>query len=431
MNIEPLIVKKRDRGSLSDAEISSFVTAFTRGEVPEYQTSALLMAIVLRGMDEEETIALTRAMAESGEMLDLAGLEAPTIDKHSTGGVGDSTTLIVAPLLAAMGFAVPKLSGRGLGFTGGTLDKLEAVPGFRVDLTSEELVEQVRRIGVAIAAQSVDMVPADRALYALRDVTGTVPSIPLITSSILSKKIAAGAGTIVIDVKFGDGAFMPDLTSARLLSDSLKAVGAALGRTVTTVISRMDEPLSPAVGNALEMRHAILVLGGRIHDRLADLSLHLTATAAHAADPSRSLESWQGVAAGLIEDGRALDRFRTLVQSQGGDVRVVDDTDLLGWAPFTQEVRASHDGFVNAIPARAVGEAARSLGAGRAALGDVIDSTAGVVLSVDVGDQVAAGQLVATLHTGRKSQLRPIADELETAIVISEVRPFENGFIAV
>lgn len=418
MNIEPLIVKKRDGEVLSDREIREIVAGFTAGEVADYQMSALLMAIVLKGMDLEETVALTRAMVESGDTLDLRCISRPTVDKHSTGGVGDTTTLVVAPLLAAMGFAVPKLSGRGLGFTGGTLDKLESIPGFRVDLTSRELIDQCRRIGIAIAAQGPDLVPADRVLYALRDVTGTVPSIPLITSSILSKKIAGGAQTIVLDVKVGDGAFMKKVADAQELAEAMASVGRALEREVVTVLSRMDEPLSPAVGNALEVRHAIDVLAGRERGPVYELSLHLAAVAGHAADASMSVDEWRERAVNHLQDGSTLEAFRKLVTAQGGDARVADDTDLLGWADHTEVLRAPATGYVHSISARGIGEAARLLGAGRASLDDGIDPLAGITLDVRVGSRVEGGDRLATLHANDGSRIATGMDRLAGAIVI-------------
>lgn len=418
MNIEPFIVKKRDGKSLSAREIREIVSAYTAGEVADYQMSALLMATVLKGMDLEETVALTRAMVESGETLKLSGISRPTVDKHSTGGVGDTTTLVVAPLLAAMGFAVPKLSGRGLGFTGGTLDKLESIPGFRVDLTSRELIDQCERIGVAIAAQGPELVPADRALYALRDVTGTVPSIPLIASSILSKKIAGGARTIVLDVKTGDGAFMKDVAAAQELSEALMSVGRALGREVVTVLSRMDEPLSPAVGNALEVRHAIDVLAGRVRGPVYELSIHLAAVAGHAADASLSIDDWRERAVNHLQDGSALESLRRLIEAQGGDPRVVGDTDLLGWAEHTDTLRAAATGYVHSISARGIGEAAKLLGAGRATLDDDIDPLAGITLYVRVGSPVEQGEPLATLHASDGSLIATSRERLDRAIVI-------------
>lgn len=418
MNIEPLIVKKRDGRALSDHEIHAVVSGYTAGEVVDYQMSALRMAILLQGMDFEETVSLTRAIVETGVTLDLSGISRPTVDKHSTGGVGDTATLVLAPLLAAMGFAVPKLSGRGLGFTGGTLDKLESIPGFRIDLTSGELIGQCDRIGVAIAAQSADLVPADRVLYALRDVTGTVPSIPLIASSILSKKIAGGARTIVLDVKVGDGAFMKDVTAAQELSEIMVSVGRMLGREVVTVLSRMDEPLSQAVGNALEVRHAIDVLAAREQGALYELSIYLAAVAGHAADASISIDDWRERAVNRLEDGSALESLRRLIEAQGGDTRVVDDTDLLGWAEHTDILRAPTTGYVHSISALGVGETARLLGAGRASLDDDIDPLAGVTLDVRVGSRVERGDRFATLHASDGSRLASGLERLAASIVI-------------
>lgn len=429
MNIEPLIVKKRDGRALSDHEIHAVVSGYTAGEVVDYQMSALLMAILHVGMDLGETVALTQALVESGDALDLSGLSCPTVDKHSTGGVGDTTTLIVAPLLAAMGFAVPKLSGRGLGFTGGTLDKLESIPGFRVNLTSKEIIDQCDRIGIAIAAQGPDLVPADRALYALRDVTGTVPSIPLIASSVLSKKIAGGARTIVLDVKVGDGAFMKDVADAQELSETMVSVGRTLGREVVTALSRMDEPLSPAVGNALEVRHAIDVLTGRERGPLYELSLHLSAVAGHAIDPSIPLDAWRATARRHVEDGSALESFRRLVVAQDGDARVFDDTDQLGWADHTDVLRAPATGYIHAISARGVGEASRFLGAGRSTLVDAIDPLAGIALRVRVGARVELGEPLATLHTSDRSRLAGGMERLAASIGVGDAPVRQAEFL--
>jgi pyrimidine-nucleoside phosphorylase len=378
--IVDLIARKRDGGELTAAEIAAVVSP----EVPDYQLAAFLMAVMFRGLTDAETTAFLVTMVDSGERIDLSSLGGPVADKHSTGGVGDKTTLVVAPLVAACGLPVAKISGRGLGHTGGTLDKLESIPGFRVDLSTDELVAQVRDVGIAVVAQTADLVPADKRLYALRDVTATVPSIPLIATSIMSKKIASGASRLVLDVKVGEGAFMPDLAGARELSHAMMRLGASVGLDTTCMLTSMDEPLGHAVGNALEVQEAVATLEGRGPADLREVCV----TAAELLVGDRAAVEQ------ALESGTARERYTAWIHAQGGDP---DAT--LAVAPVVTEVAASADGWVERCHARAVGEAAMLLGAGRARKEDAVDHAVGIVVSAKRGDRVRAGDLLARVYS--------------------------------
>ncbi len=392
-----LIVRKRDGGELSAEEIEALLGAYLREDIAEYQMSAFLMAVFFRGMSARETAALTMAMVRSGETLDLEALGGAAVDKHSTGGVGDKTSLVLIPLVAAAGVRVAKLSGRGLGHTGGTLDKLESIPGFRTDLSRERIVEQVRRIGCALAGQTADLVPADKRLYALRDVTATVESIPLIAASVMSKKIAAGARGIVLVVKTGSGAFMKTVEEARDLAEAMVAIGRQVGRRTVALISDMDQPLGRAVGNAVEVAEAIVTLQGTGPEDLTELSVALGARMLLLAGAEGSLEAAVARLRRALRDGLALERFRKMVEAQGGDPRVVDDPGLLPRAPHALPVAADGGGTVASIDAGAVGLAAMTLGAGRAHTDDRIDPAVGILLERKVGDRVVPGQPLATV----------------------------------
>ncbi|HLU43807.1 MAG TPA: thymidine phosphorylase [Natronosporangium sp.] len=395
-----VIRAKRDGGALTDAQIDWVVDAYTRGVVADEQMAALAMAILLRGMTPAETARWTRAMLHSGERLDLSGLPRPTVDKHSTGGVGDKLTLPLAPLVAACGAAVPQLSGRGLGHTGGTLDKLESIPGFRTALTDAEFLDQLRTVGAVVCAASETLAPADRKLYALRDVTGTVESIPLIASSIMSKKLAEGTSALVLDVKVGSGAFMQSLPDARTLAETMVALGEAHGMRTIALLTDMSTPLGRAVGNAVEVAEAVEVLAGGGPADVVELTVTLAremlaAVGLTAQDPADALA-----------DGRAMDVWRAMVTAQGGD----PDAPL----PQAREVeylRAETDGVVTRVEARAVGTAAWRLGAGRARKEDPVDPAAGVVLHRTVGDRVRAGDVLCELRTDDPARL-PAAQEL-------------------
>ena len=405
MRAVDIIIKKRDGKELSREEIEFFIDGFTRGEIPDYQASAWAMAVLLRGMTERETTDLTMAMAHSGETLDLTGVVPIAVDKHSTGGVGDKTTLVVEPVVAACGLPVGKMSGRGLGFSGGTLDKMESIPGYRTNLSREEFIDQLRREGLVLTGQSGDLAPADGKLYALRDVTGTVPSIPLIASSIMSKKIAAGAQAIVLDVKIGLGAFMENLEEGRKLARLMVAIGELSGRKVVALLSDMNQPLGWAVGNALEVREALDTLRGSGPE---DFREHCLVAAAHMLVVGRkaaNLEAARSMAEDALESGRALESFRRLVQAQGGDVRYVDEPDRLPHAPLVETVPATRAGYLLGINAREVGETSVELGAGRARKEDPIDYAVGIEIHHKVGDYVQAGEPLFTIHANDAAKL--------------------------
>lgn len=420
MRATDIIARKRDGMALNAEEIDFFVQGFTQDTIPDYQVAAWLMAIFLRGMDRQETIDLTMSMVRSGDQLDLQDIAPFVADKHSTGGVGDKTTLVVAPLVAAAGVYVGKMSGRGLGFTGGTLDKLESIPGYRSDLTVDEFRAQLASHGIVVTGQSADLAPADGKLYALRDVTATVASLPLIASSIMSKKIAAGANGIVLDVKVGQGAFMETESEAQALASLMVGIGKEMGRRVCAVISDMDQPLGNAVGNAIELREALDTL----HDRgPADFRQHcltiasqmlLTAgRAEHEAEARAQLER-------LLQNGQALDRFRDWIAAQGGDLAYVDDPTQLPTARIVREVSASRSGYVSSLNAREVGLTAMLLGGGRAKKGDRIDHAVGVVLHAKIGDFVEEGQTLLTIHADDEAKLAGARQRLVSAFEWSE-----------
>ena len=398
LTFEELIERKRDGHEHTEAQIERIVAGYTSGEMPDYQMSAWLMAALLRGLSAGETISLTESMVNSGEVIDLSSIPGVKVDKHSTGGVADTTTLVLAPLVAACGVPVAKMSGRGLGHTGGTLDKLESIPGFRVQLTSEEFLETVRTVGVAVIAQSPTIDPADKKMYALRDVTGTVPSIPLIVGSIISKKVAGGADAIVLDVKVGSGAFMKTQTEARQLAHELTAVGEALGRKVVCIMSDMDQPLGMAVGNAIEVAEAIDTLKGNGPPQLTELVMVFGAKMLVLGQRAANEVEARAMLAEAIDSGRAIEVFRLWVAAQGGDSRVADDLSLLPTSQCTREVRSQVEGYVSRFDTEGVGRAAMLLGAGRAHVDDVIDPGAGLLLAVRVGDHVAVGDVLCTMH---------------------------------
>ncbi|HYX86314.1 MAG TPA: thymidine phosphorylase [Gaiellales bacterium] len=402
--IVDLIARKRDGGELGADEIEAVISP----DVPDYQLAAFLMAVVLRGMSERETADLLRAMVDSGTRLDLSAVGRPVADKHSTGGVGDKTTLVVAPLAAACGVPVAKLSGRGLGHTGGTLDKLESIPGLRVDLSPAELVAQVRDVGVAVAGQTADLVPADRRMYHLRDVTATVHSIPLIATSIMSKKVAAGASRLVLDVKVGDGAFMPDVESARSLAEAMRGLGAASGLPTTCMLTGMDEPLGRAVGNALEVAEAEAALRGEGPADLVELCLA-------AAD---LMTGMPGAAERALASGEAHAAFRQWIEAQGGDPDAP-----LPRAPVVEDVPAPRAGWVTRCGALAVGEAAHRLGAGRTRKEDAVDHAVGIVVHAKAGDRVEAWAPLATVHARGRFDAAEIAACFEIGDAPVDPRP--------
>lgn len=423
MRMVDIIAAKRDGRALTTAEIDWVVKGYAAGEIPDYQMAALAMAIVLRGMDDRETADLTMAMARSGDMLDLHDIAPLTVDKHSTGGVGDKTTLVLAPLVAAVGLPVTKMSGRGLGFSGGTIDKLESIPGFRTNLSAEEFRRAVRELGLVVAAQSGDLAPADKKLYALRDVTATVESIPLIAASVMSKKLAAGADCIVLDVKYGQGAFMRTLDDARRLAQTMVAIGRHAGRKVAAVLSSMQQPLGFAVGNALEVREAVAALRGTGPDDLVELCLVLGSELVQMAGVRSDADAARTMLVEALRSGAAWAKFRAMVVNQGGDPAVIDEPERLPTAPVQVELPAPRAGFVAAIDGQALGLAVNALGGGRSRKEDTIDHAVGLVLWAKVGTRVAAGDPLLTIHAACQSDVEAVADQLRTAYTIHDAPP--------
>jgi pyrimidine-nucleoside phosphorylase len=420
MRAVDIIARKRDGKALSAEEIDFLVQGFTQGRIPDYQVAAWLMAVVLRGMDQQETIDLTMAMVRSGEVLDLQEISPLVVDKHSTGGVGDKTTLVVAPLLAAAGACVGKMSGRGLGFTGGTLDKLESIPGFRAALDVPEFRAQLREVGVAVTGQSSQLAPADGKLYALRDVTATVNSLPLIASSIMSKKIAAGTNAIVLDVKVGRGAFMETQEDALGLASLMVHIGTKMGRRVRAVISDMSQPLGYAVGNAIEVREALDTLRGQGPEDFVELCVTVGGQMLLAAGMVEDVTAARSRLSELLEDGSALARFREWISAQGGEVGYVDDTARLPTARFVSELLAPRSGWVAGVDAREVGLTSMLLGGGRARKGDQVDHGVGVLLAAKIGDFVAEGQRLLTIHANDAAQLPGARQRLLAALEWSD-----------
>jgi len=423
MRAVDVIRKKRDGQPLSREEIGAFVRAATDGSWEKYQLSALLMAIWLRGMSAEETAWLTRAMADSGTCLDLSDLPGPAVDKHSTGGVGDKTSLILAPLAAASGVYVPMMSGRGLGHTGGTLDKLESIPGFRVGLTLDEFRAVLRSAGMAMIGQTADVAPADKTLYALRDVTGTVESIPLITASILSKKLAEGAQALVMDVKVGHGAFMNDEPSARALAGAIVDNGNANGLTTEALITSMDAPLGRAVGNALEVAECIDTLKCRGPKDVEDLSVELAARMVRLGGLAATDDDARARVRAALTSGAGLEKFRQSIERQGGDPRVVDDATRLPAAPRRSEFVADRGGYVEALHAGVIGQAATVLGAGRDRVDDAVDPAVGLTIHKPVGERVRAGEPVITVHYRDGGRFERCELLLRQAVRIGDVAP--------
>ncbi len=425
MRAVDIIIKKRDRGELSNEEITFFVEGLTRGGIPDYQVAAWAMAVLLNGMSPRETTDLTLAMANSGEILDLSQVVTQAVDKHSTGGVGDKTTLVVEPVVAACGLPVGKMSGRGLGFSGGTLDKLESIPGFRTDLTTEEFLRQLAEIGLVLSGQSADLAPADGKLYALRDVTGTVQSIPLIASSVMSKKIAAGAQAILLDVKSGLGAFMLTLQEARQLAELMVKIGHLAGRRTVAVLSDMNQPLGSAVGNALEVKEAIQTLQGGGPEDFREHCLEIAAYMLMLGEKAANLENARMQANKALNNGSAWERFVQLVSAQGGDVRCIENPELLPAAAYQEAMLSPASGYLLGVHARIVGETAVTLGAGRAQKGDPIDYAVGIEVHKNVGDQVEKGERLFTIHANQLDRLAEARQELQMAVTLSE-QPVEK-----
>jgi pyrimidine-nucleoside phosphorylase len=406
MRAVDIIIKKRDKEELSQAEIKYFMDGYSRGDIPDYQAAALSMAILLNGMTPAETTDLTLAMANSGDVLDLRGVVPIAVDKHSTGGVGDKTTLVVAPMVAACGLPVGKMSGRGLGFSGGTLDKLESIPGFRANLSTEEFLRQLKEIGIVVTGQSADLAPADGKLYALRDVTGTVQSIPLIASSVMSKKIASGAQAILLDVKVGNGAFMQNLEDAQKLAHLMVEIGKLAGRKTVALISDMNQPLGAAVGNALELKEAIETLQGGGPADFVEHCLVVAGNMLALGGISHNEEEGRHLAEDALHNGQGLEYFRKMVRAQGGDVQYIDRPELLPGARWVDQLKAPEEGIVHGIHARKVGEIVVMLGGGREKKGDVIDYGVGVLVHKKVGDWVDVEESLFTVYANDAEKLR-------------------------
>ena len=420
MNAVEIIAKKRDKNELSKEEIEFFINGVSTKQIPDYQAAAWLMAVMLNGMNERETTDLTLAMANSGEVLDLSGVVPIEVDKHSTGGVGDKTTLVVEPLVAACGLPVGKMSGRGLGFSGGTLDKVEAIPGFRTSFSRDEFIGLLRETGLVLAGQSGDLAPADGVLYKLRDVTGTVQSIPLIASSVMSKKIAGGAKAIVLDVKVGVGAFMKNLEEARQLSKLMVSIGRLSGRNVIALLSDMNQPLGCAVGNALEVKEAIDTLQGK---GPADFEEHCLTVAANmliVGEKAATLEEARQIAEKTWKDGAAWEKFRAMVVNQGGDVSFVDHPEKMALAPVIETVQSPSQGFLKWIDAKEIGETSVDMGAGRKRKEDKIDLSVGMVIHHKVGDQIKTGDALFTLHAKDQASLQDAKERVLKAHQFSD-----------
>jgi len=415
-----LLAAKRDGRRLDPEDLAGFVSGFARGEIPDYQAAAFLMAAFIRGLDTGETLALTRAMVESGRTVTLTGLSRPTVDKHSTGGVADGVTLAFVPVAASLGLAVAKLSGRGLGHTGGTVDKLESIPGLRTDLSPEELVAQVERVGCAVAAQTHDIVPADGALYSLRDATATVPSIPLIAASVMSKKLAVDTELILLDVKAGSGAFMKTPEDARALAETCTSLAADWGRQCRAAVTDMSQPLGEAIGNALDIAEAVSLLSGGTRGRLRDLSV-LFAGEALSRLTGIGMGEGRSAAAAALDSGKALEAFRLMVEAQGGDPRVVDDPwVVLPVAPVRRPIEADRSGHLAAVDAEALGRASTDLGAGRKRKGEAIDPAVGIVFRPKIGDRLETGEEIGTIHARDEAAASGCAPRVLSALTVSQ-----------
>ena len=421
-NMSDIIYKKREGGELSREEIQFFITDYVAGRIPDYQASALLMAIFFRGLSRRETFELTDAMRYSGDTVDLSSIPGIKVDKHSTGGVGDKTTLIVAPLASACGVPIAKMSGRGLGFTGGTVDKMESIPGFRTSLEPEAFLAQVRKIGMAVIGQTAHITPADKKLYALRDVTATVDNFGLIASSIMSKKLAAGSDAIVLDVKVGDGAFMENEQDAETLANLMVDIGDDAGRRTVAAITEMGQPLGCAVGNSLEVIEAIETLKGKGPEDITELAERLAGIMVYLGGKAQTPEEGHAIAAEALASGKGLAQFRKFVQAQGGDPAVVDDYTLFPQAAHHLELLAETDGYVQKIAARTIGLASQHTGAGRATKEDQIDLAAGVYLHKKVGDAVKKGEILATFYGNDPAKLENGRQEASKAFTIGTAR---------
>ncbi len=423
MRIIDIIRKKRDGGELTREELAAVVEGYTRGDVPDYQAAAFFMAVYFQSLSDGELADLTELYVRSGEMVDLSDVPGGKVDKHSTGGVGDKTSLIIAPIVAAAGCVVPMISGRGLAHTGGTLDKLESIPGFRTNLSLDEFRQAVRAAGCAMIGQTEQLVPADRKIYALRDITGTVESIPLIAASIMSKKLAEGVDALLLDVKVGSGAFMKKQTDARKLAHAMVAIGRRMGKRMMALLTDMDQPLGNAIGNALEVMEALETLKGKGPVDLANLSVELAARMIVLADPNRTVESAREQAQTVLADGTALAKFRQVIETQGGDPGVIDAYEQFPTASAERAITTPRAGYVARIDAEGMGLAAMLLGAGRERLDSAIDPAVGIVVEHKVGEQVAEGDILCTLYYNAEDKLEEAVETVEDAFRISSAAP--------
>ena len=423
-----IIEKKKMGESLTDDEIHFVIDGYVKGTIPDYQVSPLLMAIYFSGMDDRETAALTKAMMNSGDVVDLSEFGDATVDKHSTGGVGDKTSLVVAPIMASLGCKMAKMSGRGLGHTGGTVDKLESIPGFKTSLSPDEFFDQVRNTGLAIIGSTANLAPADKKLYALRDVTATVNSVPLIASSIMSKKLAAGAHNIVLDVKIGSGAFMKTEEDGRTLARKMVDIGKSFGRNIAAVVTNMDRPLGFAVGNSLEVLEAVSVLKNESRGDLRDICVALASNLLSLCYGWSEEES-EARANEAIESGATLEKFKEWITAQGGDASFVDDPSLLGKAEYTFEFKAERDGYISHMNAETIGKTASVLGAGREKKTDDIDHTAGIILKRKTGDYVKKGETIALFYTSKEESEKAAAEMFSSAVDFSDESPVEKPLV--
>ncbi len=428
MRMYDIIQNKRNGLELTDAEIEFFIKGYTEGTIPDYQASALMMAIYFNGMNERETVTLTKAMAASGDTVDLSEFGNLSADKHSTGGVGDKTSLIVAPIVASLGGKVTKMSGRGLGHTGGTVDKLESIPGYNISIPEEKFKRQIHRVGMAVIGQSGNLTPADKKLYALRDVTATVDSIPLIVSSIMSKKIAAGSKNIVLDVKVGSGAFMKTPEDAETLAKEMVKIGKKCGRNISALLTDMDTPLGSAIGNSLEIIEAVKVLKGEVNNDLKEVSLALASELVSLIF-GISYEEAQKRAVDALNSGLAYNKMKEWVAAQGGDVKFIENTELFKKSDHSLDIISESDGYIESMDAEAIGISSVILGAGRTTKEDTIDYSAGIILSKKTGDMVKAGDILCTLYADNKTLLEPAKEKYLSALKFSNNKPVEKPIV--
>ncbi|MBQ1889527.1 MAG: thymidine phosphorylase, partial [Selenomonas sp.] len=422
MRMYDLITKKKHGEVLTDEEIQFMITGYVNGEIPDYQMSAMTMAIWFNGMNDHEITELTKVMAQSGDMIDLSAIAGKKVDKHSTGGVGDKTTLIVAPIVAACGGKVAKMSGRGLGHTGGTVDKLEAIPGYRTVLDRKEFFDTVNKCGMSLIGQSGNLAPADKKLYAIRDVTATVNSIPLIASSIMSKKLALGSDCIVLDVKVGSGAFMKTIEEAEQLANQMVRIGKSSKKRVSALLTNMDIPLGYCVGNTLEIIEAVNILKGQQKGDLYDISIELAANM-YCLTSGKDIELCRELAKETVEEGSAFKKLKDIVKAQGGDTSVLDNTDLFNKAAFSKNVTASESGYIESMNAELIGKSSVELGAGREELDDDIDYSAGIKLCMKTGDYIQKGETIAVLYTNKEEKLASSENIFRSAVSVSNSKP--------